>query len=64
MAEPVIELTALDLKTDEKETVRLPAGTYVVTCTEPAHIDHIQAFANGTVQITIKDTTDRPTDYL
>jgi hypothetical protein len=54
--EHVIALKATDLGTGESQTCKLPAGTYVVTTTDPAYVAHEQHFANGTVQVTIKET--------
>lgn len=56
-AEHVIEVTVKPLAGGGEETARLPAGTYLVICTEPAHVAFEQAFANGTVQITLKETS-------
>jgi hypothetical protein len=51
----VIELTVKDLKTGETQMARLPAGTYVVTTTEPCHVAQEQHYPRtGTVQLTLK----------
>lgn len=54
-ADAVVEVTTKDLETGESQTVRLPAGTYLVTTTEPCHVAHEQLYPRtGTVQLTIK----------
>lgn len=50
----VLRITVEDLETGEKESRELPAGDYFMLTTEPAYVDGIQAFKNGTHVVTIK----------
>jgi hypothetical protein len=54
-----IRVTVEDLKTGEKQTRDVPPGDYMLLTTEPAHVAHINAFANGTHVVTIKGRTRR-----
>lgn len=54
-----IRVTVEDLETGEKETRDVPSGDYFLVTTEPAHIAHINTFANGTHVITVKGRTRR-----
>ena len=51
---PIFKVTAEDLELgDKQEQVVLP-GDYFLMVTEPAYLDGIQTYANGTHVITIK----------
>lgn len=48
-------ITVLDLKTGEAETTEIPAGEYVIICTEPCRVTHVQQYpTKGTVILTVK----------
>ena len=54
-----IRITVEDLETGKTQTRDVPPGDYVLLTTEPAHVAHINAFANGTHVVTIKGRTRR-----
>jgi len=54
---PVLRVTARDIDLGDEEVAEVPSGTYVILCTEPAHVASIQKHANGTVVITVKGVT-------
>ncbi len=54
-----IRITVEDLETGETETRDVPSGDYFLVTTEPAHVAHINTFANGTQVVTIKGRTRR-----
>ena len=54
-----IRITVEDLETGETQTRDVPPGDYALLTTEPAHVAHINAFANGTHVVTIKGRTRR-----
>ena len=56
-AESVLRITVEDLATGEKQSRDLPSGDYFMLTTEPAYVDGIQTFKNGTTVITIKGST-------
>lgn len=49
-----IRVTVEDLETGEKQSRDVPPGDYFLATTEPAHVAHINTFANGTHVVTIK----------
>lgn len=64
-AESVLRITVEDLATGEKQSRDLPSGDYFMLTTEPAYVDGIQTFKNGTTVITIKGSnmmTTTPSD--
>ncbi len=54
-----IRITVEYLETGETETRDVPFGDYFIVTTEPAHVAHINTFANGTHVITVKGRTRR-----
>ena len=56
-AQSVIRITLEDLKTGEKQTRELPSGDYFLLTTEPAWVNGILAYRNGTHVVTIKGRT-------
>ena len=55
-----LHVTVQDEQTREVETVRVPDGEYFLLVTEPCHLHHVQAHANGTHVLTIKGRDPRP----
>lgn len=53
-------MTIRDEQTGDVETVRVPDGEYFILATEPCHVAHAQAYANGTHVLTIKERAPRP----
>lgn len=53
----ILRVTVEDLETGEKQSRDLPSGDYFMLTTEPAYVDGIQAFKNGTHVVTIKGRT-------
>lgn len=50
-----VRVTVEDLETGEQETVEIPDGEYLITCTEPCHVAHVQVYpTKGTHVVTIK----------
>lgn len=57
MPDPVLVIKVLDVESGEEHVVEVPEGDYFIVATEPCHVAHIQSFANGTVNLTIKGRT-------
>ncbi len=58
MTDPVLRVTCEDLLTGDTQTVELPAGEYLITCTEPCHVDSTQVYpTKGTHVVTIRGRT-------
>ena len=55
----VLRITVEDLEAGEKQSRDLPGGDYFLVTTEPAYVDGIQAYKNGTHVVTIKGRTRR-----
>lgn len=53
----LLRVTVEDLETGDKETKEIPAGDYVIVTTAPCYLDGFQAYANGTVVLTVKGKT-------
>lgn len=59
-SETIIRVTVEDLAAGTSETFEVPAGEYVILCTEPCHVSSQQVWGGGkTVQLTIKDRVPR-----
>lgn len=56
---PVLRVTVEDLESGETQTTEIPAGDYVILTTDPCHLHHINAHANGTVMLTVKGWMQR-----
>jgi hypothetical protein len=50
---PPIRVTVEDLATGETETVEI-MDDYVILAAGSCHVDHVQAYANGTHILTVK----------
>ena len=50
----MIEVTAVDTGSGDRQTVELKPGMFVVTCAEPMYVAHEQHHRTGTVVITLK----------
>lgn len=49
-----LRVTVEDVETGDTETQEVPEGDYLLICHEPCRLDTINAWANGTHQLTIK----------
>lgn len=49
-----IRVTVLDQETGDTETIDVPDGEYLILCTDPCRLDHVQEYANGTHVLTVK----------
>lgn len=59
MGEPKgIRVTVQDLATGDVETKDIPPGDYIILCTAPCDVSHIQAYGNGTHVLTVKGRTN------
>jgi hypothetical protein len=48
-------VTVVDEQTGEREEIRVQDGDYLLTCVEPCHLAHTQAYpTSGTHVLTIK----------
>lgn len=55
MAEAELRITVEDLKTGESETTEIPAGEYLIICTEPCRVTNVQHYpTKGTAVLTVK----------
>lgn len=54
MSDDAIRVTALDLKTQETNSVDVPLDEYFLMCTGDCHVTSVQHYANGTAVVTIK----------
>jgi hypothetical protein len=52
-----LRVTVVDVETGDEETQEVAQGDYVLVCHEPCHLDYVQTFKTGTVQLTIKGRT-------
>lgn len=55
----MLRIIVEDLETGEKETREIPSGDYFMLTTQPAYVDGVQTFSNGTHIVTIKGRTQR-----
>ena len=58
-AQPMLRITVEDLATGETQSRDLPSGDYFLLTAEPAYVDGIRVFKNGTHLVTIKGRTRR-----
>lgn len=57
-----LHVTVRDEQTGDVETVRIPDGEYFILATAPCHVAHVNAHANGTHVLTVKDRAPQPLD--
>ena len=53
-----LHVTVTDIETSDTDTVEVPEGDYLLICHEPCHLQHTNAYANGTQVLTIKGRTN------
>lgn len=53
-------MTIRDEQTGDIEMVCVPDGEYFLLVTEPCHLGHVQAHANGTHVLTVKGRDPQP----
>ena len=49
-----VKVTVVDEQTGDREEAIVPDGDYLIICTAPAWVHHVQAHANGTHVLTVK----------
>lgn len=52
-----VTVTVRDDETGEVREAKVPDGEFFILCTEPAHVEHMNTFKNGTCVITVKGRT-------
>lgn len=49
-----LRVTVVDIETGDSDEAVVADGDYLIICTEPCHVAHTQAHANGTHVLTVK----------